>query len=198
MQNLILEIQNIKNIRKGALTLPIEKGVYAITGVNGSGKSTLINCLGKLVVDFSIYSLNHIDRAEVPSFSFSYKGKKDIYSLIEQTKSRKSKNGVDLRPKTYCKWQLDKECPEIHFNGLYEGSFFFGKRFKDSANIDEQIGLNKISTAHMRVVDSFIGEMVSFILHNDKNHYHNLLQLHLGYAKKLGFKNNPCFIREVT
>lgn len=46
----------------------------------------------------------------------------------------------------------------------------------------------------MHVVDSFIGDMVSFILHNDKNHYSNLLQLHLGYAKKLGFKNNPCFI----
>lgn len=194
MQKLTLEIQNIKNIRRGKLTLPVEKGVYAITGVNGSGKSTIINCLGKLVVDFSIYSLNHIDRKEIPSFSFLYKEKKDIYALTEQVKYRKSKNGVVLRPKTFYKWLLDKETPDIHFNGLYEGSFFFGKRFKDSANIDELISQNKISTAHMHVVDSFIGEMVSFILHNDKNHYTNLLQLHLGYAKKLGFKNNPCFI----
>lgn len=100
MQNLTLEIHNIKNIRNGNLSIPVEKGVYAITGVNGSGKSTLINCLGKLVVDFSIYSLNHIDRSGVPSFSFSYNGKKDVYSLIEQVITKKTKKGsnYDLKP----------------------------------------------------------------------------------------------------
>ena len=42
--NLNIEIRKIKAIEKLNISLPVEKGLYAITGQNGSGKSTVITC----------------------------------------------------------------------------------------------------------------------------------------------------------
>ena len=37
-----VEINKIKSIENLKIDLPVEKGLYAITGQNGSGKSTLV------------------------------------------------------------------------------------------------------------------------------------------------------------
>jgi len=37
-------IKKIKSIDNLTISLPIEKGLYAITGQNGSGKSTVVTC----------------------------------------------------------------------------------------------------------------------------------------------------------
>lgn len=44
MSSLRITIQNLRNIISGEIELPLEKGVYAITGKNGCGKSTIMSC----------------------------------------------------------------------------------------------------------------------------------------------------------
>lgn len=193
MSVLELKIRNIKNIKEANFTIPIEKGVYAITGTNGSGKSTIINCLGKLVVDFSIYSLEYIDNALTPSFTFSYEGKQDVY-MLREVEIEKDHKGHKQRKKLVNRWISDKGTPNISFDGLFEGSFFFGKRFTDSIKIDKYLNGCKGTIPKMYDVDPFIGDNVSMILHNDTNHYKNLKHLGLAKAKYLGFKNDPCFV----
>lgn len=40
--NVNVKLQNIKNIKEADITLPLNKGLYAIVGENGCGKSTLM------------------------------------------------------------------------------------------------------------------------------------------------------------
>jgi chromosome segregation ATPase len=42
--NLKMTIQKIKSINSLEIDLPIDKGLYTITGQNGSGKSTVVTC----------------------------------------------------------------------------------------------------------------------------------------------------------
>lgn len=192
MGNLKLELKDIKNIRKGVFEIPIEKGVYAITGTNGSGKSTIMNCLGKLVVDYSLYSLMHISHANEPQFSFSWDNKTDTFTLKEVEVMRKYKK-KELRPHKINQWE-ESDGDRIRFNGLFEGSFFFGKRFKEAIDVDNYLDRNRNSLPVMLDADPFVGEHVSLILHNDRNHYKGLK--HLGYhvATKYGFKKDPYFV----
>ncbi len=49
MEDLRIEIANIKNVRKAQLSLPVEAGLYAIVGENATGKSTIMLALSQLV-----------------------------------------------------------------------------------------------------------------------------------------------------
>lgn len=42
--NLKISIKKIKSIDNLTIELPVDKGLYAITGQNGSGKSTISAC----------------------------------------------------------------------------------------------------------------------------------------------------------
>lgn len=42
--NLRITVNKIKSISHLQIDLPVDKGLYAITGQNGSGKSTLVTC----------------------------------------------------------------------------------------------------------------------------------------------------------
>lgn len=63
MADLILTIENIKNIAYAKIKIPIEKGIYCFCGINGSGKSTIISCLGKLIVKYSLDSFKYSDNS---------------------------------------------------------------------------------------------------------------------------------------
>lgn len=191
MSVLRLELENIKNIKKGIFEIPLEKGLYAITGTNGSGKSTIINCLGRLVVDFSLYSMSYIEPDESPKFSFSYNDNIDTYQLVEE-KTYDKKHKIE---KTTHRWKLINLEPKVTFNGLFEGSFFYGKRFKDSAKINDFIEMNKNSLPNLLPLDDYIGNNVSKILHNDLDHYKNLVHFGWKKAQQLHFKNDPVFIK---
>ena len=43
-----MHIHNIKCIKDVCIDLPLEKGLYAITGQNGSGKSTIVACASSM------------------------------------------------------------------------------------------------------------------------------------------------------
>ena len=44
-----IKIEQLKNINTIELNLPIETGLYAITGANGTGKSTIMTVISKVV-----------------------------------------------------------------------------------------------------------------------------------------------------
>ena len=48
MNTLNLRIENLRSIKKLELKLPLEPGLYAITGKNGSGKSTSMAAIATL------------------------------------------------------------------------------------------------------------------------------------------------------
>lgn len=49
LEELKIEIANIKNIHRAQLSLPVEAGLYAIVGENAAGKSTIMLALSQLV-----------------------------------------------------------------------------------------------------------------------------------------------------
>lgn len=53
MEELRIEIANIKNVHRARLSLPVEAGLYAIVGENATGKSTIMLALSQLVMGSS-------------------------------------------------------------------------------------------------------------------------------------------------
>lgn len=58
-ENLTLEINNLRSIKDFKISLPIKKGVYAITGSNGIGKSTVLNAL-KLFINQHLIHISNL------------------------------------------------------------------------------------------------------------------------------------------
>ena len=83
----------------------------------------------------------------------------------------------------------------IKFNGLYEGSLFYGTRFEDSTNIEEMIASNQITEALIADADDYVKKQMSHILQGDLNHYTSLKRLrNKEVAQRLKIKNRPYFI----
>ena len=58
---LTLEIKNVRNIKKARISLPLDKGLYAIVGENGCGKSTLMLLMSLIVKTSSAHMLTKAD-----------------------------------------------------------------------------------------------------------------------------------------
>lgn len=149
--NLDINIHKIKCINDFKISLPIDKGLYAITGRNGSGKSTIVTCASSVFYNFPMNK---------------YFGKTDYDSYIkfelENSKRKWSwKNG---------KWKRRDEGESMDIKGFYEGSLIFGNRFRDM-NFDNLDNLDKIDQSKFKEADSFICENLGRILQGDKNYY---------------------------
>jgi hypothetical protein len=103
----------------------------------------------------------------------------------------------DMKDHWYCKnnfWQTDSYPRTIKFNGTYEGSLFYGMRFKDSKNVDELMELGKIKEEEIVIADEYIREHLGEILHNKSDFYEGLKRIRNKYiAEKLNLKNTPYF-----
>ena len=62
----------------------------------------------------------------------------------------------------------------IRFNGMYEGSLFYGTRFEDSLSVDEIVKNSTISLNDIVDADDYVKDQMSFILNGDYNHFRNL------------------------
>ena len=84
-----LKIRNVKNIKKANLSLPFDKGLYAIVGENGCGKSTLMLALSLMVKTSSVRMLTPNDLDTQSNISISVK-----YSLQGTTQGNGLTGGV--------------------------------------------------------------------------------------------------------
>jgi len=151
-----MTINKIKSINNLEINLPIDKGLYAITGQNGAGKSTLVTCASS--VFFNMPMRDYFGETEEDAFI--------EFSLGDATRSWKKDNG---------KWSQSSE-GKMSLKGFYEGSIIFGNRFK---NTDYRTlkSLDKIGNKELETVDDFIRENLGHILHNNKNFYDKIFKL---------------------
>ena len=176
MDTIKLEINNLKNIQHAAIELPFEKGIYSIVGENGSGKSTLMMCLAQLIYTKSLDLLHKEDFDSSSFVQLEVNGTVDTWKPFKNT------------------WSMgaQKKC---RFNGMYEGSLFYGTRFKDSTIIDDLWKSGKLKSSDLNDADDYVKNKMSFILHGDYTHYQSLKKIcNRKTAEKLGLANMPYFL----
>lgn len=176
MEKIQIKIHNIKHIKDADISIPIENGIYTFVGANGTGKSTLMLCLSRLVT-----SRNGLfTEGDVVSDSYFKFITTDGCCSWKMTSSNK--------------WISEGE--NIRYNGMYEGSLFYGTRFEESLSVENYIRKGKIDGENTADADDFVKDTLSFILHGDKNHYRTLKRIkNRRIATDLGFTNLPHFIK---
>ena len=175
MEILNLRIKNIKNIVSANIEFPFDNGIYTIVGSNGCGKSTIMLCLAQLISR----QLDHLSNSDIKNDSF-------VEFAINENKTRWGNNGAG-------KWIAQGSY--LKFNGLYEGSLFYGTRFEDSTNIEQMITSGRISEQDIVDADDYVKQQMSYILHGDLTHYTSLKRIKNRYvAQQLAIKNIPYFI----
>lgn len=116
--NLKLHIHKIKCIDDLEVELPLERGLYAITGQNGSGKSTLVTCASS-----SFFIMRIVDYfGETPndsSISFELDG-----GIKKYTKEI-NQNGKYV-------WKSSSD-QNFKLKGFIEGSLIYGNRFRNTS-----------------------------------------------------------------
>jgi len=178
---LSLEIDNIKNIKKVNLDIPYVPDVYVLAGTNGSGKSTIMNALAQTI-------RNSLEELDTPDYDKN------------TSKVKISLDGISdewaPQDNSYYKWGTrTKRKPNLKdkIHGFYEGSIFYGTRFKEwqaTSDLQKQNGFeNQLVNA-----SDFVVEKLSYILHGNKEHYHSLKRLtNISLANERGFKGMPYF-----
>lgn len=161
-----VKIHNVKNVDDFEFEIPIEKGLYALTGENGSGKSTVISCAAA-----AFY---------VPSF-YDYFGnpRKDAYIEFDFEGRKRSVKEQDGN------WK--KPSNKLGITGFYEGSIVFGNRFKD---IDYSLLGKLAAIGKEQLIDAsdFVKRSLGSILHDDEDYYKTLYVLKNWEAERLGLQ----------
>lgn len=156
--NLKLHIHKIKCIDDLEVELPLERGLYAITGQNGSGKSTLVTCASS-----SFFIMRIVDYfGETPndsSISFELDG-----GIKKYTKEI-NQNGKYV-------WKSSSD-QNFKLKGFIEGSLIYGNRFRNTS-LTVLRKFNKVSPSNLTPADIFIRESLGFILQGDKNYFEKL------------------------
>jgi hypothetical protein len=179
-ENLTLEIKNLRSIIDFKISLPIKKGVYAITGSNGTGKSTILNALSKIVYRSALNSYFKFDGDENSKIRYSYKDKKISYIKTPQ------------------QWQASQdENDDIFFKGIYEASLIYGNRFSDAdKSLLSKTRKFRVEEKYCIKADDDIINSLSKILGGNTEYYQHLHRFKsIRYAEEQGFKNIPYFIK---
>ena len=144
-------IKNIKAIHDLSFALPLDAGLYAITGLNGSGKSTIVESISSVLFKMSLK--DHCGTgADDASIELSYNGMKRIGSRHEN------------------RWRIVGDCKIL---GFYEGNLIFGTRFRNNsyASFKNNRLINKAAGIS---VDDFVKSNMGYILHGDKDYYEKI------------------------
>lgn len=182
-----LKIKNIKNIKEANMSLPFDKGLYAIVGENGCGKSTLMLALSLMVKTSSSRMLTPIDLDNQSLISISVDNITDEWKY----KNKKLTTGKYKTVKGH-----HSMVASTHVEGFYEGSIFYGSRFNDYNLIDNFLA-DPNYNAYLTDADAFVRETLGYILHNNKNHYKVLKKIKSrSNADSFHFRGIPYFIEE--
>ena len=157
-----MTIHKIKCINDLVLELPIEKGLYAITGQNGSGKSTIVACASS--VFFNMRMNDYFGKTE-----------EDAYIAFELENAKRSWKKIDDR------WKKSST-GIMNIKGFYEGSLIFGNRFKDTS-YEKLRGVEAIDTDKLIPANDFIRKNLGNILQGDANFYERLWFVSSYYEK---------------
>jgi len=185
MDNLLqMTIHKIKSINHAVLEFPIDNGVFAIVGNNGTGKSTIIYSFAQLINKASISSFGIGYRDGDSYIKFDYKGVQNIWE-VKKDKFDHTKAFLPIPPN------------QIHINGMYEGSLFFGFRFQNYEKVKKLISQGKITQDILSDADEYIVKNLGFILHGDETHYSKSKIVRIKnkrIVKNLGLNETPYFM----
>lgn len=150
-----MTINKIKSISSLDVNLPIEKGLYAITGQNGSGKSTLVTCASSVFFNMPM---------------------NDYFGVTDQDAAIEFKlNGATRSWKKNNKGGWAKNSSgDMNLKGFYEGSVIFGNRFRNT-NFNMLKQLDRIESGKLKPATEFIRTNLGEILHNSPEYYEKLL-----------------------
>ncbi|EGR3101495.1 hypothetical protein BAV72_22265 [Vibrio parahaemolyticus] len=149
-------INEIKSIDHLEIDLPIEKGLYAITGQNGSGKSTVVTCASS-----AFFNMRMNDY-----FGTTSENAKINFKLNGASRSWEKKDG---------KWISHRD-GNMSIKGFYEGSIIFGNRFKNT-NYRILKNLDRIDDDLLQPGEDFIRTNLGKILHNNEEFYTELFKV---------------------
>lgn len=156
MEKIKMHISHVKCIDDLTFEIPVEKGLYAITGKNGSGKSTIATCAASL---FFQMRMQLYFGATEPNASITFE--KD-----GATRSWKYDGS---------KW-IQAQSGDMNIKGFYEGSLIFGNRFKDTTLTKVQKVLT-VDTNNLVVANDFIRKNLGLILQGNEDYYEKLYYL---------------------
>ncbi len=151
-----MTINKIKSIENLEISLPIEKGLYAITGQNGSGKSTVVTCASSVFFNMKMNDYFGITEPD-SSINFELNGATRSWNKDGNKWFKRSNGNMSLK-------------------GFYEGSIIFGNRFKNTS-YDILRNLDRIDNKLLKPADDFIRKNLGKILHNDENFYPELVKV---------------------
>ena len=162
-----ITIKKIKCIDDLTIELPIDKGLYAITGQNGSGKSTITSCASSVFYN-------------VPMKEYFGKTEDDASINFELGESKRA-----WRKDHNNKWKKHSDGPTMNIKGFFEGSLIFGNRFKDM-NYENINHLDSIDPSKLIRADEFIRRNLGIILQGDENFYEKIWLVSPNYMKFKG------------
>ncbi len=162
-----IQIRKIKCINDLIIELPIDKGLYAITGQNGSGKSTIAACASSVFFN-------------VPMKEYFGKTEDDACISFELGESKRA-----WRKDQKNRWKKHSDGPTMNIKGFFEGSLIFGNRFKDM-NYDNINRLDSIDQSKLICADEFIRKNLGKILQGDENYYEKIWLVSPNYMKFKG------------
>lgn len=172
MKDLKITIENVKNIKKAEIELPLEKSLTLIVGSNGSGKSTILLALSQAIRS-SLKSLSDDDYDESSKVEISLDDKTDIWSGANKWRSSSS---------------------NVSLNGMYEGSLFYGTRFNDSRTVDAHLREGNIQPHEIVDADDYVKEKLSYILTGYEGRYSGLKRIkNRTISEKLKLASTPYF-----
>lgn len=152
-----MTIHKIKCVEDLIIELPLEKGLYAITGQNGSGKSTIVACASS--VFYNLYMNEHFGKtAPDSSITFELGGATCVWKKDYKNYWHKYTNG------------------KMSIKGFFEGSLIFGNRFKDTS-FEKIKKLNWLDSSTLTPASDFIRENLGLILQGDKGFYEKVFEI---------------------
>ena len=182
--NLKMTIHKIKAIYNAEIEIPFDSGLYALVGNNGTGKSTIIYCLAQLINRNSLSSFG-VDLRDGDSYlEFEYGSIKNKWEIL-QDKKNPQKAFMPI-PKN-----------QIHINGMYEGSLFYGFRFQNYNKVKSLMDDGIINIDLLCEADQYIIEQLGYILHGDKTYYtsYDIKRIkNKEIVRKMGLNETPYFM----